>query len=248
MEMHASLIYADEQLAVFNKPAGLSLATPRSEPGAAARRLLESLSDEESSDLRNTPLFLVHRLDVGTTGLVLVARDEQTHCELSEQLGKRLIEKTYRALAWGHPRPPAGSYQWPIGADRRDRRRMKVEPGGRPAVTEYRTLTKAPHVALLELRPKTGRTHQIRVHLSRAGHWIVGDDLYGGARHRGVKESSLSQSLNPPHLLLHAWRLQLPESLRLRVTKFEAPLPLHFKQALEALHIEEAQSLPEWPL
>ncbi len=241
MSKGASLVYEDQRLAVFNKPPGLSLATPRSDPDTAVRRLLDSLPEGGSRDLQNTPLRLVHRLDAGTTGLVLVARDEQTHRELSEQLGKRQIEKIYLALVWGHPRPPAGRFQWPIVADRGDRRRMKADPAGRPAVTEYRTIASAPHVSLLELRPRTGRTHQLRVHLSRAGHWIVGDDLYGGARHRGVKEPSLRAILNPPHLLLHAWRLQLPESSRMRATKFEAPLPPAFRQALEALGIEEAK-------
>jgi 23S rRNA pseudouridine1911/1915/1917 synthase len=238
MEMRASLIYLDERLAVINKAPGLSLATPRADLHAAARRLIESLPKEESFSLETGPLWLVHRLDVGTTGLVLVARDERTHRELSQQLSKRLIHKTYLALVWGHPRPSAGSYQWPIGPDRRDRRRMRVDASGQPAVTDYRVVAKAPHVALLELRPKTGRTHQLRVHLSRAGHWIVGDDLYGGARHRGVKQPAVQALLNPPHLLLHAWRLELPESSTMSARRFEAPLPRHFSDVLDALHMK----------
>ena len=235
--MCASLVYLDERLAVVNKPAGLSLATSRVDPHATARRLIESLPKEESAGLETGPLWLVHRLDAGTTGLVLVARDEQTHRELSQQLGRRLIDKVYLALVWGHPRPPAGTYQWPIGPDRRDRRRMRVDALGQEAVTGYRVIATAPHVALLELHPRTGRTHQLRVHLSRAGHWIVGDDLYGGARHRGVKQPYIRGLLNPPHLLLHAWRLELPESSSMSARRFEAPLPDHFNRVLEALHM-----------
>jgi 23S rRNA pseudouridine1911/1915/1917 synthase len=240
--MHASLVYLDEQLAVFNKPPGLSLATPRADAHAAVRRLIDSLPKKESAGLRTGPLWLVHRLDAGTTGLVLVARDEQTHRELSQQLSRRLIDKIYLALVWGHPRPRVGRYEWPITADRRDRRRMKTDVSGQEAVTDYRVLATAPHVALLELHPKTGRTHQLRVHLSRAGHWIVGDDLYGGARHRGVKEPALQDLLNPPHLLLHAWRLELPELSTMGARRFEAPLPGYFERVLEALNI--MHSLP----
>ena len=246
MGMSASLVYLDDRLAVVDKPPGLSLATPRADPSAAVRSLIESLPKDESSALETGPLWLVHRLDVGTTGLVLVARDEQAHRELSQQLNRRLIDKTYLALVWGHPRPAAGSYRWPIGADRRDRRRMRVDALGRPAVTDYRIIARAPHVALLELRPRTGRTHQLRVHLSRAGHWIVGDDLYGGARHRGVKQKSVQALLNPPHLLLHAWRLALPESSTMSVRRFEAPLPHHFSAVLDALDMISGNSLPEW--
>lgn len=238
--MRASVIYVDDRLVVINKQPGLSLATPRADAHAAVRRLIDSLPHEESAGLDAGPLWLVHRLDAGTTGLVLVARDEQTHRELAQQLSRRLIDKTYLALVWGHPRPRVSRYEWPIAADRRDRRRMKTDASGQQAVTDYKVLATAPHVALLELHPRTGRTHQLRVHLSRAGHWIVGDDLYGGARHRGVKEPALQSLLNPPHLLLHAWRLELPESSTMRARKFEAPLPNYFFQVLEALNIANA--------
>jgi len=238
--MRASVVYLDERLAVINKPPGLSLATPHSDPDAAVRRLIESLPGEEFASLDVSPLRLVHRLDAGTTGLVLVARDEQMHRELSQLLSRRLIEKTYLAVVWGHPRPRMSRYEWPITADRRDRRRMKTEASGQEAVTEYRVLATAAHVALVELHPRTGRTHQLRVHLSRAGHWIVGDDLYGGARHRGVKQHPLQDLLNPPHLLLHAWRLELPDSSTMSVRKFEAPLPDYFQQVLDGLGIKKA--------
>ncbi len=115
---------------------------------------------------------------------------------------------------------------------------MRVDPDGRPALSHYRTFAAAPHVALMELRPETGRTHQLRVHLSHAGHWIVGDDLYGGSRHRGVRDSRLRSLLDPPHLLLHAWRLELPQTAGLTVRRFEAPLPPAFASVLEALHMK----------
>ncbi|MBP1602659.1 MAG: RluA family pseudouridine synthase, partial [Acidobacteria bacterium] len=113
---------------------------------------------------------LVHRLDVGTSGLVMLARDQETHRLLSRELSERRVEKTYLALVWGHPRPRLGRYDWPLAPDRRDRRKMRVDPGGSPAATRYRTVADASHVSLVELSPETGRTHQLRVHLARAGH------------------------------------------------------------------------------
>ncbi len=237
--MTASLVYCDYRLVVVNKPPGISLATRHSEPNVAADRLLAALPQavRASYGLETGPFWLVHRLDVATTGLVLLARDEKTHRELAGLLSRRLMRKTYLALVWGHPRPPAGSFDLPLGPDRHDRRRMKVDPDGRPSISRYRTLAKGPHVSLLELHPETGRTHQLRVHLGAAGNWIVGDDLYGGARHRGVKDPQFRHLLHPRHLLLHAWRLELPESSGFLPSLYEAPLPPHFTAVLEALHM-----------
>ncbi len=245
-ETNATLLYCDYRIAVFNKPPGISLATRRSEPDAAAKRLVGVLPPEvrSSHGLEAGPLLLVHRLDVATTGLVLVARDEQTHSDLAGLLSRRWIRKTYLALVWGHPRPPAGSFETPIGPNRRDRRRMRPDPEGRPAISKYRTLIRGPHVSLLALFPETGRTHQLRVHLAAAGNWIVGDDLYGGARHRGVGDLRLQRLLNPPHILLHAWRLELPESSGYFPSRFEAPLPAHFIAAIE--HLKMSHALPDW--
>ncbi len=235
----STLIYVDEHLVVVNKAAGISLATSRSDPQAATSRLLHSIEAGELDAWGLSPedMILVHRLDVGTTGVVLLARDAPTHRRLCEALQDRRICKIYLALVWGHPRPAVGAFEWPIGPDPKDRRRMKVHSSGRPARTEYRTLAPSRHVSLLELHPETGRTHQLRVHLAKAGHWIVGDDLYSGARHRGVKHPSERALLNPPHLLLHAWRLSLPDSFDFNVQTFQAPLPPHFSAVVERLEM-----------
>ncbi len=240
--MRSDLIYVDELLVVINKAPGISLATRRSRPHAAVERLLESVEAQEleSWGLAPEDLVLVHRLDASTTGLVLLARDARSHRKLARAFQERVVKKSYLALVWGHPRPAAGRFEWPIGPDRADRRRMMPDPSGRPALTLYRTLLRGPYVSLLELHPETGRTHQLRVHLAKAGHWIVGDDLYAGPRHRGVRDAHRRALLNTPHLLLHAWRLCLPQSWASGAGTFEAPLPPVFRRALEGLGMDAA--------
>ena len=233
------IVYADERLVALNKPAGVSLATRRAEPHAAVARLLAALPHDErlQHGLAAEDLLLVHRLDVGTSGLVLLARDAEVHRDLARAFGERHVGKLYLALVWGCPRPRAGRWEWPLGPDRRDRRRMRVDPGGRRSVTDYEVLARASHVALVRLQPATGRTHQLRVHLAHAGHPIVGDDLYGGPRHRGVRNKELRSALAPAHLFLHAWGLHLPATASTPELVLVAPPPNEFAAALEALGI-----------
>lgn len=203
------LLALHERWVAIDKAAGVSLATPASHPQAAVSRLIESLTPEDRARLGDSELLLVHRLDVGTSGLVLLARDAAAHRELATALAERRVEKRYLAIVWGRPRPGEGEWNRPLGPDRRDRRRMCLDPAGRPALTTYRVLAAKPPIALVELQPRTGRTHQLRVHLATAGHPIVGDDLYGGPRHHGVRDAALCRRLAPPRPLLHAWRLSV---------------------------------------
>ncbi len=239
MPAGAHVLYADERFVVLDKPAGVSLATRRSEPGAAVARLIAALPDAERCELAGgaEDLLLVHRLDVGTSGAVALARDPECHRALVRAFAERRVAKTYLALAWGHPRPPEGRWEWPLAPDRRDRRRMAVSADGRAAVTGYEVAGRAPHVALVRLAPATGRTHQLRVHLAHAGHPIVGDDLYGGPRHRAVRDRALHLLLDPGRPLLHAWRLHLPETASSRELIVTAPLPDDLAAALAALAI-----------
>ena len=240
------LVWVEDALAVVDKPAGLSLATRRREPGAAVGRLLAAADSGEVAAWGLDParLHLVHRLDVGTSGLVLLARDEPTHRALAAALAERRVAKTYLALVWGRPRPAEGRWDVPLGPDRRDRRRMAADPGGRRAVTAWRVLAHPPHASLLALHPETGRTHQIRVHCAHAGHPIVGDDLYGGARERGVREPALRAALTAGRPLLHAWCLELPEVPDVAVRRLTAPLPADFRGVLNALGVPEPE--PSW--
>ncbi len=246
MEKTARLVWVDERLAVVDKPAGVSLATRRREPGAAEARLVAALDPAEAAawGLVASELLLVHRLDVGTSGLVLLARDEATHRALTVALAARRVAKTYLALVWGRPRPAEGLWEVPLGPDRRDRRRMAADPAGRRAVTRWRVLAHPPYASLLELRPETGRTHQIRVHCAHAGHPIVGDDLYAGPRQRGVRDAERRTALTVARPLLHAWCLQLPELPGVGVRRLTAPPPEDFRRVLDALGVAVPE--PTW--
>jgi 23S rRNA pseudouridine1911/1915/1917 synthase len=239
----ASVLHSDERLVALAKPPGVSLATPRREPHAAVLRLVAALDEAERAlhGLDVGTLLLVHRLDVGTSGVVLLARDRDTHRELAAAFAARRVEKTYLALVWGRPRPPSGRFEQPLAPDRRDRRRMRVDASGRSAASVYETLARGRHVTLLRLTPLTGRTHQLRVHLAGAGHPIVGDDLYGGPRHRGVSNAALRSALDPGRPLLHAWRLCLPASRTTAELTVTAPLPADLRAALAGAGIPEPQ-------
>ncbi len=194
----------------------------------AVERVLEACGEKP-----DPTLLLVHRLDLGTSGVVLLARNPAAHRALTLALQNRRAKKTYRALVWGRPIPPQSAYDDPLGRDPKDGRRMKVRRDGKPAATRYRTLARLPSVTDVELVPETGRTHQIRVHLSAHGHPIVGDDLYGGAtRWRGVRDPSHRRALAAvARPLLHAARIEVPD-LGLDVS---APLPEDYRRTLEAL-------------
>lgn len=240
---NARVIYSDDRLLVVDKPAGVSLATRRNEPGAAVLRLCAALPEHEryASVADPASLLLVHRLDVGTSGVVVLARDKETHRELAVAFASRCVAKTYAAVVWGRPAPREGRWTWPLSPDRRDRRRMRVDVAGRPATTSYRVVAGPRFACLVTLRPETGRTHQLRVHLAHSGHPIVGDDLYGGPRERGVRDLAVRRALQPPHTLLHAWRLELPAIRDREPLVFMATPPETFSGALAALAVE----LPE---
>ncbi len=226
-------LFESETVVALDKPAGLSMATSTREEksgAAAVERLLSACGEK-----LDPSLLLVHRLDVGTSGVVLLARSDAAHRALSRAFQSGGARKTYRALVWGHPVPARGVYDDPLGRDPKDGRKMAVREDGKPALTRYETLRRLPSVAELHLFPETGRTHQIRVHLSAHGHPIVGDDFYGGAtRWRGVRDRERRRALAAAtRPLLHAERIVF-EDLGVDVA---APLPADYANVLATLNI-----------
>jgi len=237
--MKSTIIWESDRLVAISKAPGVSLATSRAGGADAVQRLLNSLAEKERLSLwaEEGGPHLVHRLDVGTSGLVVLARDREAHVAVVRALSERLVEKVYLALVWGKPKPREGLWMWPLGPDRTDRRRMQAAPDGKPSQSRFVTLATHPHVSLLELHPETGRTHQLRVHCLQAGHLIVGDDLYGGAKERGVRDEALRRHLQPGRPLLHAWCLHLPDTLAGPEVILCAPIPADFAQVLKFLRI-----------
>ena len=226
------ILFENDRFLALDKPSGLSMATPRGGEQNAVESLVAA-AGLAPTDARE--LLLVHRLDVGTSGVVLLARGPDSHRAASLLFQERKVEKIYRAIVWGHPRPSEGSIHAALAIDRSDRRKMKVSENGKTAVTEFRTLERLASIARVELSPRTGRTHQIRVHLATRGHPIVGDDLYGGPRWRGVRDPALRATLRSvSRLLLHAHRLEFVDPISGESIRIESPEPSEFRQVVEA--------------
>lgn len=206
------ILFENDDLLAVDKPPGVSMATSTKEGKSAddaVSRLLEACG---VTPLDPLPL-LVHRLDTGTSGVVLLARSPGAHRVLSLAFQERRVRKTYRALAWGHLVPAKGAITLALSRDPKDGRKMAASKDGKPSVTRYATLRNFPSLSDLELHPETGRTHQIRVHLSAMGHPIAGDDFYGGAtRWHGIRDVHVRQALSRvTRPLLHASRIEVHE-------------------------------------
>ncbi|MCY3988545.1 MAG: RluA family pseudouridine synthase [Gammaproteobacteria bacterium] len=217
------VVHADPDLIVVNKPAGLVVHPGAGNPGGTLQNGLLHRFPE----LAAVPRFgLVHRLDAGTTGLLLVARTAAAHQRLTMDLQARRIRREYRAVTRGCP-VAGGTIDQPLGRHPRDRLRMAVRAGGRSAVTHYRVLERFTANALVAVRLETGRTHQIRVHLTHAGHPLVGDSLYSRNRDGFGRPA------------LHAGRLGARHPATDRECRFEAPLPADMRGLLTRLARKE---------
>ena len=223
-EIPLQIRYSDERVLVVSKPAGLVVHPAGGHRSGTLVNALLALGGGLSRPGGDRP-GIVHRLDKDTSGLLLVARDDAAHEALTQALRDRSIHRHYLALVRGEPPARSGTVEAPVGRHPRRRRVMAVVAEGRPAVSHYRVLAAEAGAALLAVALETGRTHQIRVHLSHIGHPVLGDRAYGGA-------SELADRLGLDRPWLHAHRLEFPHPDDARTISVTDPLPTDLRSAL----------------
>lgn len=240
------IAYEDEHLIVVNKPAGLVVHPA---PGNPDSTLVNALLHHCGASLKGIGGVLrpgiVHRLDKDTSGLIVAAKTEAAHKGLARLFADHDIERVYHAIVWGLPSPLEGSIEGAIGRDPKDRKRMAIRrQGGKEAMTHYRvarvfrTPKAEPYAALLELELETGRTHQIRVHLTASGHGLIGDPTYGRPRSlAGLKLTPQAEAALRafPRQALHAAVLGFVHPITNAPLHFEAPWPGDFADLVNAL-------------
>ncbi|MCH5279041.1 MAG: RluA family pseudouridine synthase [Christensenellaceae bacterium] len=233
-EIPLDIVYEDADIAVINKPVGMVVHPAAGNPsGTLVNALLFHLKDLSGIGGELRP-GIVHRIDKNTSGLIVVAKNDFAHNFLAEQLKTHSVRRTYLALCTGNFKEDSGTVNAPIGRHRTDRKRMAVVPNGREAegryaVTHFKVLERFGSMTLLRVELETGRTHQIRVHLSYINHPLVGDDVYGRSKN----------SLGFIGQALHAAELRLTHPRTGEELIFTADMPETFKNALEKLRKEQ---------
>ena len=216
--VEVDVMFADEHIIVVNKAPGIVVHPGSGNPsGTLVNGVLAQFPDVATVGDPLRP-GIVHRLDAGTSGLMVVARSQTAYDSLVDALTRRDVSRVYSALVWGHPEVSTGVVDAPIGRDQRDPTKMAVVIDGKFARTHYDVVRKfdlPQPCALVECQLETGRTHQIRVHLDSIGHPVVGDSTYGGAR----------SSLSSPRPMLHAAKLSFTHPFTAETVSFAVPIP-----------------------
>jgi 23S rRNA pseudouridine1911/1915/1917 synthase len=230
------IIYEDESLIVLDKPAGLVVHPAAGvSSGTLANALAFHFKKLSASAGRQRP-GIVHRLDRDTSGLMVVAKTESAHEHLADQFRAREVFKSYVALVHGRVKEESGRIEEPLARDPRQRTRMAVVRGGRPALSLYRVRRAYERFTLLDVQIKTGRTHQIRVHLAHLKHPVVGDKVYNGGRDTTVADVRVRAAIRAMgRQFLHAEQLGFRHPLAGAPLSFDAPLPAELSRMLEAL-------------
>jgi 23S rRNA pseudouridine1911/1915/1917 synthase len=231
------IVYEDEYLAVINKPAGMIV-----HPGAGAQNgtLANAIAwhfeiRSPQSAIRNR-IGIVHRLDKDTSGLIAIAKDEQTHEALAEQFRLREVFKSYVALVHGGPRENSGTIDRPIARDRWHRTKMTVAANGRHALSMWKVRQRFEKFTFLEVEIKTGRTHKIRVHLASINHPVVGDAVYNEGRDNTVADIEVRNRINSlGRFFLHSERLSFVHPATQERSEFSAALPNELNALLEKI-------------
>jgi len=223
-----AIISEDTHLLVINKPSGLVVNVSSTSPDGTLQNYLQKKLGKELGGSKSESEFylrsgIVHRLDKETSGVIVVAKDEKSFNALKEQFMDREVEKEYVALVFGEMKEDKIEINAPIGRNPRRRMQMAVVEGGRDALTVVEKIKVIPtdnqKMTLVRAYPKTGRTHQIRVHLAAINHPVVGDDLYSGKKRSVISRSKFGR------LMLHAHKITFKHPKDGKIVTFEAPLP-----------------------
>ncbi len=223
-----AIVYDDDDIVVIDKPAGVAAHPSLGWAGPTVLGALAGAGYRIATSGPPERQGVVHRLDVGTSGLMVVAKSERAYSELKRAFHDREVDKIYHAVVQGHPDPLAGTIDGPIGRHPGSEWKFAVTREGKPSLTHYVTLEAFPYASLLEIELETGRTHQIRVHMSAQRHPCVGDTMYGA-------DPTLTERLGLTRQWLHAMRLGFRHPDSGEYIEFESSYPADLRHALEVL-------------
>ena len=220
------IVYEDDDIIVVNKPKGMVVHPANGNPdGTLVNAIMAICKDTLSGIGGEIRPGIVHRLDKDTSGLLIVAKNDKAHVNMSEQIKKHEVKKTYIALVRGVVKENEATIDMPIGRSNSDRKKMAVNKNGKNAVTHIKVLKRYEKYTLLEVNIETGRTHQIRVHLSHIGYPIIGDYTYSNGKNEFRVEGQC----------LHAKQLEFKHPITGKEMKLEAELPKYFEEILQRL-------------
>ncbi len=224
-----NVIYEDTDIIVVNKPKGMVVHPANGNPdGTLVNAIMNICKDSLSGIGGEIRPGIVHRIDKDTSGLLIIAKNDKAHINLSEQIKNREITKKYVALARGVIKENTATINMPIGRSDKDRKKMAVRKDGKNAVTHFDVIRRYNGYTYLDIKIDTGRTHQIRVHLAEIGYPIVGDSVYSNGRNPFGVEGQM----------LHAKSLEFKHPTTGKVLKLEAPIPEYFEKVLNKLEEE----------
>ena len=240
-QIKLDILFEDDQIVVINKPAGMVVHPGTGvHKGTLVNGLIHYFKNLSNLNGKNRP-GIVHRLDKDTSGIILVAKTNKAHAYLSEQFKNRKVIKEYTGLTWGKWTNNNGKIDAPIGRDRKDHTKYTISENGKKSFTDYKVENQFRHCTLVSFFPKTGRTHQIRVHASHVGHPIFGDEKYGGgiSKTKGFLpeftqfyKKKMSQFNRHA---LHASSLEVSHPINKEPIFFKAPLPIEYLNLIEAI-------------
>ena len=220
------ILYEDSDIIVVNKPKGMVVHPANGNPdGTLVNAVMAICKDSLSGIGGEIRPGIVHRLDKDTSGVIIVAKNDKAHIALSEQIKNHEVEKTYIALVKGFVKENEATINMPIGRSTKDRKKMAVNKNGKNAITHFKVIERFKNYTLLEVKIETGRTHQIRVHLSEIGYPIVGDVVYSNGKNEWGIEGQC----------LHAKSLKFNHPITCKEMFIEAPLPEYFQNVIEEL-------------